>query len=187
LRTIAVNVSPRQFFLQDVPELVRQTLADTGLDARFLELEITEGILIEHGERAVAILKRLRELGVRLSIDDFGTGYSSLSYLKRFPIDKLKIDRSFVRDITSDANAAEIASTIIAMARSLQLSVLAEGVETPAQLAFLERHGCEYYQGYFFSRPVAAAQFPESVENSCARRDPPRMDGTPWLTIRSAT
>ena len=162
LRTIAVNVSPRQFFLQDVPELVRQTLADTGLDARFLELEITEGILIEHGERAVAILKRLRELGVRLSIDDFGTGYSSLSYLKRFPIDKLKIDRSFVRDITSDANAAEIASTIIAMARSLQLSVLAEGVETPAQLAFLERHGCEYYQGYFFSRPVAAAQFPES-------------------------
>ncbi|MBN8436797.1 MAG: EAL domain-containing protein [Candidatus Accumulibacter sp.] len=162
LRTIAVNVSPRQFFLQDVPELVRQTLADTGLDARFLELEITEGILIEHGERAVAILKRLRELGVRLSIDDFGTGYSSLSYLKRFPIDKLKIDRSFVRDITSDANAAEIASTIIAMARSLQLSVLAEGVETPAQLAFLERHGCEYYQGYFFCRPVAAAQFPES-------------------------
>jgi diguanylate cyclase (GGDEF)-like protein/PAS domain S-box-containing protein len=162
LRTIAVNVSPRQFFLQDVPELVRQTLADTGLDARFLELEITEGILIEHGERAVAILKRLRELGVRLSIDDFGTGYSSLSYLKRFPIDKLKIDRSFVRDITSDANAAEIASTIIAMARSLQLSVLAEGVETPAQLAFLDQHGCEYYQGYFFCRPVAAAQFPES-------------------------
>ena len=162
LRTIAVNVSPRQFFLQDVPELVRQTLADTGLDARFLELEITEGILIEHGERAVTILKRLRELGVRLSIDDFGTGYSSLSYLKRFPIDKLKIDRSFVRDITSDANAAEIASTIIAMARSLQLSVLAEGVETPAQLAFLERHGCEYYQGYFFCRPVAAAQFPEA-------------------------
>ena len=162
LRSIAVNLSPRQFFLQDVPELVRQTLADTGLDAHFLELEITEGILIERGDEAVAILNRLRELGVRLSIDDFGTGYSSLSYLKRFPIDKLKIDQSFVRDITSNAGAAEIASTIIAMGRSLKLSVLAEGVETAAQRAFLERHGCDYYQGYLFSRPVPAEQFPEA-------------------------
>ena len=162
LRTIAVNLSPRQFLLQDVPELIRRTLAETGLDARFLELEITESILIERGEAAVAILKRIRQLGVRLSIDDFGTGYSSLSYLKRFPIDKLKIDQSFVRDITHNAGAAEIVSTIIAMGRSLKLSVLAEGVETPAQLAFLEHHGCDYYQGYLFGRPVAAEHFPES-------------------------
>jgi diguanylate cyclase (GGDEF)-like protein/PAS domain S-box-containing protein len=161
LQTIAVNLSPRQFFLQDVPQLVRQTLADTGLDAHFLELEITEGILIERGEEAVAILNRIRAIGVRLSIDDFGTGYSSLSYLKRFPIDKLKIDQSFVRDITSNASAAEITSTIIAMGRSLKLSVLAEGVETPSQLAFLEHHGCDYYQGYLFSRPLPAEQFPE--------------------------
>ena len=160
LRTIAVNLSPRQFFLQDVPELVRQTLADSGLDARFLELEITEGILMEHGEQAVAILNRLRAIGVRLSIDDFGTGYSSLSYLKRFPIDKLKIDQSFVRDITIDASDAEIAATIIAMARSLHLSVVAEGVETAAQFAFLESQGCDYYQGYLFGRPVPAEEFP---------------------------
>ena len=187
LRTIAVNLSPRQFFLQDVPELLRQTLADSGLDARFLELEITEGILIERGEQAVAILNRIRALGVRLSIDDFGTGYSSLSYLKRFTIDKLKIDRSFIRDVTTDTSDAEIAATIIAMAHSLSLSVVAEGVETAEQLAFLEEHGCDYYQGYFFSHPLAAEHFPESVENSCARRDPPRTDGTPCLTIGSAT
>jgi len=162
LRTIAINVSPRQFFLQDLPTLVRQTLADSGLEACFLELEITEGVLMQQVERAIDILCRLRDLGVRLSIDDFGTGYSSLAYLKRFPIDKLKVDRSFVRDITTDASAAEITATIIAMAHSLRLSVLAEGVETSAQLAFLEQHGCDYYQGYLFSRPLPAWEFPES-------------------------
>ncbi len=183
LRTIAVNISPRQFFLQDVPELLRQTLADSGLDACFLELEITEGILIEHGERAVAILNRIRALGVRLSIDDFGTGYSSLSYLKRFTIDKLKIDRSFIRDVITDTSDAEIAATIIAMAHSLSLSVVAEGVETAEQLAFLEEHGCDYYQGYFFSRPLAAERFPESVENSGAVRGHPSTEGTPMFTL----
>jgi len=166
LQTIAVNMSPRQFALQDVPELVRQTLAETGLAPEFLELEITEGILMEHGEGAIAVLNKIRQFGVRLSIDDFGTGYSSLSYLKRFPIDKLKIDQSFVRDITTDSSDAEIVTTIIAMARSLKLSVLAEGVETVEQHRFLEALGCDYYQGYLFSRPVPAATFPTHCPES---------------------
>jgi len=155
---LAVNLSGRQFQSADVVELVRTVLADTGLPARYLELELTESVLMEQAEQAIATLDALKALGVRLSIDDFGTGYSSLAYLKRFPIDKLKIDRSFVHGLADDADDREIAATIIAMARNLRLEVLAEGVETQQQLDILKGMGCDAYQGYLFSKPIAAAE-----------------------------
>lgn len=151
---LAVNLSARQFQRQDIPEHVRTVLADTGLPAEYLELEITESTLMEQGRQAVETLMALKNLGVRLAIDDFGTGYSSLAYLKRFPIDKLKIDQSFVRDIPRDLGDMEIAATIIAMARNLRLAVLAEGVETLEQLDFLREQGCDAYQGFLSGRPV---------------------------------
>jgi len=153
---MAVNLSGRQFQAADMAELVRAVLLDTGLPARFLELELTESVIMEQADQAIATLDALKSLGVRLAIDDFGTGYSSLAYLKRFPIDKLKIDRSFVDGLADDSNDREIAATIIAMARSLNLEVLAEGVETEQQLAFLRLYGCDQYQGYLFSKPIPA-------------------------------
>ena len=163
LKTMAVNISPRQFGLQNVPALVEQALQASGLDPRYLELEITESTLMAQTEAATPVLDRLKALNIRLSIDDFGTGYSSLSYLKRMPIDKLKIDQSFVRDIHVDPNDAAITKAVIAMARALNLTVLAEGVETKEQLAFLETQGCDYYQGFLFSRPVPAESFPHQI------------------------
>ncbi len=151
---MAVNLSARQIRQPDLVGRVRAALADSGLPADYLELEITESGLMEQGEQAETILRALKETGVRLAIDDFGTGYSSLAYLKRFPIDQLKIDQSFVRDIPHDPNDMEIAAAIIALAHTLRLEVLAEGVETTEQLAFLREHGCDLYQGYLFSRPV---------------------------------
>ena len=153
---MAVNLSGRQFQSEDMVALVRTVLVDTGLPAQYLELELTESIIMEHADQAIATLDALKALGVRLAIDDFGTGYSSLAYLKRFPIDKLKIDRSFVDGLADDADDREIATTIIAMARSLNLDVLAEGVETQQQLDILRGLGCGAYQGYLFSRPVPA-------------------------------
>ena len=156
---LAVNLSARQFQQQDLPGQVAQALAATGLPPAWLELEITESTLMEQGQQAIDTLAALKALGVRLAIDDFGTGYSSLAYLKRFPLDKLKIDQSFVRDIPQDSSAMEIAAAIIALAHNLHLEVLAEGVEEEAQLAFLREQGCDVYQGYFCSRPVPAAAF----------------------------
>jgi diguanylate cyclase (GGDEF)-like protein/PAS domain S-box-containing protein len=157
--TLAVNISARQFGQQDLARVVERVLAETGMPASALELELTEGALMHQGMEAESTLRNLKQLGVRLAIDDFGTGYSSLAYLKRFPIDCLKIDQSFVRDISVDASGNELVSTIIAMARNLNLQVLAEGVETPEQLAFLVDKECDAYQGYLFSRPVPAAAF----------------------------
>ncbi|MDG4552818.1 MAG: EAL domain-containing protein [Candidatus Competibacter sp.] len=151
---MAVNLSARQIRQPDLVGRVRAALADSGLPAECLELEITESGLMEQGEQAETILRALKETGARLAIDDFGTGYSSLAYLKRFPIDQLKIDQSFVRDIPHDPNDMEIAAAIIALAHTLRLEVLAEGVETTEQLAFLREHGCNLCQGYLFSRPV---------------------------------
>ena len=159
LQSIAVNLSARQFVLQDVVAMVGAALQRSGLPAEALELEITESVLLEHGEAAIDTLERLRALGVRLSIDDFGTGYSSLSYLKRLPIDKLKIDRSFVSSLPDDGGGTEIVTAVIAMARALHLAVLAEGVETLAQRDFLTQLGCDYFQGYLFSRPRPASDF----------------------------
>jgi len=152
---IAVNVSSRQFIEGDLDADIAKAIADNGIPADLLELELTEGSLMANTERTIAILQNLKKRGVQVSIDDFGTGYSSLAYLRRFPIDKLKIDIAFIRDITSRADDAAIALTIIHMARSLKLEVIAEGVETTEQLAFLRHHGCDQIQGYIFSPPVA--------------------------------
>ncbi|MDD2739983.1 MAG: EAL domain-containing protein [Methylomonas lenta] len=154
---VAVNLSGRQFQSADVVALVQQVLAKTGFPAQYLELELTEGMLMDNAKHSIATLKALKDLGVRLSIDDFGTGYSSLAYLKQFPIDKLKIDQSFIRGLVDDDNDREITATIIAMSHILKLDVLAEGVETEQQLDFVRQHGCDYYQGYLSHRPEPAA------------------------------
>ncbi|HEY6897973.1 MAG TPA: EAL domain-containing protein, partial [Rhodocyclaceae bacterium] len=159
IETLAVNVSPRQLRRDEFPEEVAAILAEFNLPADLLELELTESALMDQGEAALDRLARLKSIGVRLAVDDFGTGYSSLAYLKRFPIDKLKVDRSFVRDIPMDPADMEIAATIIAMAKNLKLKVLAEGVESPEQLAFLVGRGCEYGQGYLFSKPLAPEDY----------------------------
>jgi diguanylate cyclase (GGDEF)-like protein/PAS domain S-box-containing protein len=155
---VAVNLSARQFYQQDLVSTIVDILKETGLPPHLLELELTESMMMADVENAAQILHSLKKIGVHLSIDDFGTGYSSLAYLKRFPIDLLKIDQSFVRDITVDADDAAIATSIISLAHSLRLEVIAEGVETEAQLAYLRRHGCDYMQGYYFSRPIPAEE-----------------------------
>ncbi|WP_350151382.1 EAL domain-containing protein [Nitrosomonas sp.] len=155
---MAVNLSVRQFQSENLAEVIQWVLEETKLPAACLELELTESMFMEHAERSIDTLKTLKAPGIQLAIDDFGTGYSSLTYLKRFPIDKLKIDQSFVRGLAHDPNDREIAATIIAMARGLKLSVLAEGVESEQQLAFLRQHGCDYYQGFLFHRPAPAKE-----------------------------
>lgn len=155
---IAVNLSPAQFAYQDLTELVNQILDETGLPARCLELEITEGMLMRDRRGAEATLEALHRCGVTLALDDFGVGYSSLSYLKRFSLDKLKIDRSFVSHLPQDAGDAAIARTIIHLGKTLQLKVLAEGVETKDQRDFLVAAGCDEVQGYLFARPLPAAE-----------------------------
>lgn len=156
---VAVNLSAKQFGQHHLDEMIASTLMETGLDAEWLELEITESAIMKNAEQNATILVKLKDMGVSLAIDDFGTGYSSLSYLKHFPISRLKIDRSFVRDITSNPDDAAIAEIIIAMAQTLKLSVIAEGVETRAQMELLSFNNCTEMQGYLFSRPVPAAQF----------------------------
>jgi diguanylate cyclase (GGDEF)-like protein/PAS domain S-box-containing protein len=156
---VAVNLSARQFGAPGLVESIERVLADTGLEPGCLEIELTESLFMSDVTPAVELLHRMKALGVNLSIDDFGTGYSSLSYLSRFPIDVLKIDRSFVADITHDANDAAIVTSIIALAHNLKLSVIAEGVETAEQLAYLRDHGCDEMQGYYFSAPLPAAEF----------------------------
>lgn len=154
---VAVNVSAVQFRQPNIVQVVSAALKETRVDAHRLEIELTEGVVMHDAKAVIATLDELRELGVRVSLDDFGTGYSSLSYLKRFPIDTLKIDQSFVRGLPENVHDAAITQLIIAMAQSLRLQVVAEGVETPEQLEFLRAHGCDYIQGYFFSRPLTAA------------------------------
>lgn len=156
---LAVNVSPAQFKRGDMVGLVTTVLAETNYPAEWLELELTESGLMEHQEAVVSILNQLRDLGLHLAIDDFGTGYSSLAYLKRFPLDVLKIDKSFIDDIPHQADDMAIASAIISMGQTLGFKVLAEGVETPAQLNFLQLKGCDIYQGYIKSKPIPADEF----------------------------
>jgi len=157
--TLAVNVSPHQFRRSDINNLVAEVLHETGFPAECLELELTESGLMENEEKAVEVLNSLRAQGIRLAIDDFGTGYSSLAYLKRFPLDVLKIDKSFIDDIPSVQDDMEITATIVAMGHILGFKVLAEGVETLEQLAFLRKKGCDTYQGYIKSKPLQADEF----------------------------
>jgi EAL domain-containing protein (putative c-di-GMP-specific phosphodiesterase class I) len=156
--SIAVNVSVRQFrdpgFIDEVVNAVRRS----GIPPSKLKLELTESLLADNIDATIARMRNLKDMGVRLSVDDFGIGYSSLSYLKRLPIDELKIDRAFVKDILTDGNDAAIAGTIIGLCRNLGLEVIAEGVETPEQRDFLARQGCHRYQGYLFCRPLPLPQ-----------------------------
>ena len=154
LETIAVNLTPREFQRADLPARIAATLMRTGLAAHHLEIEITEGALMEQGPVVDANLAALKALGVKLAVDDFGTGYSSLSYLRQMPIDKLKIDRSFVRDLETDQASGSITSAIVTLARTLELEVLAEGVETQGQFEVLRAMGCDTVQGYLFARPA---------------------------------
>ncbi|MDD1607390.1 MAG: EAL domain-containing protein [Methylococcaceae bacterium] len=157
--TIAVNVSPYQFRYSHIDKVVNEVLTETGFPAHYLELELTESALMQREDEAILILERLHALGVTLAIDDFGTGYSSLAYLKLFPLDVLKIDKSFINDIPQYQSDREITATIIAIAHTLHLKVLAEGVETAAQLKFLQEQGCDLYQGYLTSPALPAAEF----------------------------
>ncbi len=164
-RSLAINVSPRQFHQAGFVEEIIDMISAAGISASCIELEITEGLLMDRLGDVVDKLTQLREYGVRIAIDDFGTGYSSLSYLKTLPLDKLKIDQSFVRDITTDSNDAAIVDTIIAMSKHMDLNVIAEGVETQEQLDFLHSKGCEVFQGYYFSKPVVAEQMLNILKN----------------------
>ena len=156
---VAVNLSARQFASNDLLDNISAVLDESGLDPHCLEIELTESLFMSDVSLAVELLHNMKALGVNLSIDDFGTGYSSLSYLSRFPIDVLKIDRSFVTNITRDANDAALVASIINLAHNLKLSVIAEGVETEEQLDYLRSHGCDEMQGYYVSRPLPADQF----------------------------
>jgi len=172
--TIAVNISPIQFRLGDLPKLVHSILLETGLAPRRLELKITESVMISDFSRAVSILRRLKSLGVKIAMDDFGTGYSSLSYLQSFPCDKIKIDRDFICDLESNYHSKTIVRAVIGLGRSLELTILAEGVENEAQHGFLVQEGCDEVQGYLIGRPLPIADYAglvgrqAVVRNSCA-------------------
>jgi diguanylate cyclase (GGDEF)-like protein/PAS domain S-box-containing protein len=163
---VSVNLSARQFAHENLLQDVARVLNETGLDAAFLELEITESMVMHDPEHAVALLNELKAMGISISMDDFGTGYSSLSYLKRFPIDSLKIDRSFIKDLPLDSDDAAITQAIIAMAHGLKLKVTAEGAETREQLSFLNTHKCDEMQGFYFSKPLPENEFVLLVQNS---------------------
>jgi predicted signal transduction protein with EAL and GGDEF domain len=160
---IAINFSPIQFRHGDLPALVHSVLLETGLAADRLEIEITEGVLIGDFSRALSILRRLKTLGVRIAMDDFGTGYSSLSYLQAFPFDKIKIDRAFVANLDRNPQSAAIIRAVIGLGRGLDLPVVAEGVETKEQLAFLKREDCNEVQGYLIGRPEPIEQYSKLV------------------------
>ncbi|MZP30697.1 EAL domain-containing protein [Heliobacterium undosum] len=162
---MAVNLSPHQFRQQDLPERLAHILRETGLDPEWFELEITESSLMEKTEETMVMLRRLKALGVHISIDDFGTGYSSLNYLKQFPIDCVKIDKTFINDIVESQKDSKIAYAIIGLAKSLDLRVVAEGVESVEQLSFLDKHHCDEIQGYYFSRPLPAAVFESLLQD----------------------
>jgi EAL domain-containing protein (putative c-di-GMP-specific phosphodiesterase class I) len=164
LTTMAVNISAMEFRNDAFLQGVFGVLADSGLAPEFLELELTESVLMKHAETTESILRTLRARGVQLAVDDFGTGYSSLSYLRKFPIDALKIDQSFIRQITTVPDQTTIVTAVISMGRSLKLRVIAEGVETRQELAFLQAHQCDEAQGYYFGRPMIAEQFAQLLE-----------------------
>ena len=172
---IGVNVSARQFQQQHLAEIVLQILEETGLAAQYLDLELTESSIMSNAQSTIDVLTRLKAMGVTISIDDFGTGFSSLSYLKRLPIDALKIDQSFVRDLTTDPDDAALVMAIVTLAHNLRLQVIAEGVETEEQLRFLHLLRCDEVQGYLFSKPLPAEAFEKLLASEPGRA--PRPNG----------
>jgi predicted signal transduction protein with EAL and GGDEF domain len=158
---VSVNLSPIQFRKQSVPLLVTSVLAETGLDPRLLDLELTENIVMQDADAVASDLQRMRDLGVSISIDDFGTGYSSLTYVKQFPVDRLKIDQCFIRNLANDPNDSVIVRAIVSLGHSLELDVVAEGVETREQMQLLRFEGCHEMQGYYFGKPMPASEFIE--------------------------
>lgn len=162
---IAVNISARQFSQFNLFNNIQSMISRSGVSGELLELELTESIIMQNARESAEILNKLKDLGLSLAVDDFGTGYSSLSYLKRFPLDFLKIDRSFVKDVTVDESDAAIARAIISLAQSLNLKVVAEGVETLDQLEFMKKHQCDYIQGFYYSKPVPAIEIPNFIKN----------------------
>jgi len=160
---VAVNLSASQFRQNNIVDTIRDALDQAGLEGRFLEVELTESAVMNDPEESIAILEKLSKMGVLVSVDDFGTGYSSMSYLRRFPIDKLKIDRGFISEVMSRPEDASIVRAIISLAHSLKLKVVAEGVESIDQLEFLRTLGCDQYQGYYYSPALPAAKFEELV------------------------
>jgi diguanylate cyclase (GGDEF)-like protein/PAS domain S-box-containing protein len=166
---VAVNVSAAQFLHGGFRELIRRVLNETGLSAQYLELELTESLLLSNADATFSVLQELNTMGLKLAIDDFGTGYSSFSYLKHFPIGKLKIDRSFIRDVAVGPDDAAITAAIISMAKTLNLKVIAEGVETEEQMSFLRAHRCDEIQGYYFSQPLSAGEVVEKLRGAAGQ------------------
>jgi EAL domain-containing protein (putative c-di-GMP-specific phosphodiesterase class I) len=167
---VSVNVSSLQFRRGDMPAIIQSVLLASGLQANQLIVELTESLLMDNAQANIDMLHTIKTLGVGLSMDDFGTGYSSLSYLKRFPLDELKIDQVFVRDLPEDPGSAAIVGPVIAMAHGLGLTVTAEGVETPGQMDFLKKHGCDQFQGYLFSRPLPLNDFNDLLARTTEAR-----------------
>jgi diguanylate cyclase (GGDEF)-like protein len=177
--SVGVNLSARQFAQAGLVKTISAILEETGFPPHLLDLELTESAVMQEGSDAIAVLQQLRQLGVSLSLDDFGTGYSSLSYLQRFPIDTLKIDRAFVQDITGKAGEGTLAAAIIAMAHSLNMEVIGEGVETAEQLAFLQARQCRVIQGFYFSRPLSGEAVTDLLHRNLRRGEALRGAGAP--------
>jgi EAL domain-containing protein (putative c-di-GMP-specific phosphodiesterase class I) len=163
--TVSINLAGKQIRRDDLVESIASALDETGCRPEWLELEVTEGFIMSEIHASIDALRQLRDMGIKLAIDDFGTGYSSLSYLKKLPINRLKIDRSFVQDLADDNDDAAIVKAIVSLGHSLQLEIIAEGVETPYQENFLRQLGCEMGQGYLYSQPLPSAQIEVLVRN----------------------
>src|ERR1700686_3457045 len=168
--SLAVNVSAVQFRHEGFCELIRRVLRETGLAPQYLELELTESLLLANADVTLSVLKELKSMGLTLAIDDFGTGYSSFSYLRQFQVSKIKIDRLFIRDVTVNPDDAAIATAIINMAKGLKLRVIAEGVENEAQMSFLRKHRCDEIQGYYFSKPLTVDKVADKLRGD--RKEP---------------
>ena len=172
---VSTNISARHFYLSNLPEAIERVLHESGLPSKYLKIELTESIIMRDIDEAARQLNRLKEMGISLSIDDFGTGYASFDYLKRFPVDEIKVDRSFVSGLPNDANDVSIVSTVIALAHKMNLEVVAEGVENEDQLSFLAERNCHQVQGFYFSRPLPGKQFEETIRNGSIVRE--RLSG----------
>jgi len=184
--SMAVNLSPRQFADEHLLDDIDEALAASGMSPVLLQLEVTESMVMRNVSRAVKVLDSIQSRGIRLAIDDFGTGYSSMSLMKQFPIDTIKIDRSFVRDLPDDTEDQAIAQAIISMGKALGMTVVAEGVETVEQEAFLRDHGCDEMQGYLFSKPLPSQQMADLLRSAPLMISPPLQPETEGPAGKSA-